>query len=337
MSLNTVTFNEFVAQGEISWNIAHEMLPLVAENSGLWRKDTFPMHSGDTRVYNEIDSELYAANKGEGDQITEGLTQIGYKKIMYLKRIGLSKTVTWEMIRRNKYQELTTLWTTLGTTVANRRELDLQHRLGFGTATSYTDKNGTTVDLTVGDGFQLFYTAHTLTGSSTTYRNRLAGNAAFSKGSLEGMEQMAIENSFNNHGEKVNFGFDIIWSTEHSNTVNSIAEQLQATAEISAPNEGVPNVYRSRYRHKIFPMVATDANGGIDSTKNKYWGLSSSKNTQLFLAIEDRLTVQSPSVGGTTNANDILTDDMIFKATGSYGIVSTSGRGNMFSSGDGTA
>lgn len=336
MSLNTITFGELVAQGEISWTAFHDALPLVAERSGIFKVDSFPAGTGDTRVYQEVDADLYADDKPEGDQITEGKTQIGYSKTMTLVRRGKSKTITWEMARRNKYQELSPIWMSLGETVANRRELDLQHRLTFGTATSYTDKNGKTIDTSVGDGFQLFYTAHTLAGSSTTYRNRLAGNSALSKGSLEGMERLAVENSFNNLGEKVDYMLDIMWTTDDPNTMNTARELLQATSEVSSPNEGVPNVYRAKYRHVALSMVATDANGGVDSTKRRYWGLSSSRMTQLHLAIEDRLTVQSPT-STTTNATDILTDDVIFKATGSYGIVAVSGRGNFFSSGDGAA
>lgn len=336
MTINTTTYGELVAQGEINWTAFHEALPLKAEMSGIFKVDGFPSGTGDTRVYQEIDADLYADNKSEGDEITEGKTQIGFSKIMTLVRRGKSKTVTWEMSRRNKYTNLKPLWQSLGETVANRRELDLQHILTFGTATSYVDKNGITVDTTVGDGFQFFYTAHTLAGSSTTYRNRLAGNAAFSKGSLEGIERMIVENSFNNLGEKVEGMSDIVWSTDDPNTINSIRQELQSTADISAPNAGVENVYRAKYRHTILPSVATDANGGVDADKRKYWGLTSTRMTQAHLAVEERLTVTSPS-SATTNATDILTEDVIFKATGSYGIVVVSGRGNAFSSGDGAA
>jgi hypothetical protein len=339
MGINTQTYGELFAQGEINWTQLHDALSLIAERSGIWKVSDFPAGTGDTRVFQEIDSDLFADNKDESDEITEGKTQIGYSKTMNLVRRGKSKTISWEANRRNKYPDLSPIWSSLGVTVANRRELDLQHQLTFGTATSYVDKNGKTIDTTVGDGFALFYTAHTLAGSSTTYRNRLANNPAFSAGALEGMLNMTDQNSYTNLGEKVAFNFDIIWSTNDENTVNTIRQELNATADTGAPNKGVPSLYgkgaRWRFRHVILDYVPTTAAIANDTTKRKYWGLCDSSNTQLHLAIEERLNVQSPQVA--SNATDILTEDMIFKATGSYGIVSVSGRGNAFSSGDGAA
>jgi glycine/D-amino acid oxidase-like deaminating enzyme len=46
-------------------------------------------------------------------------------------------------------------------------ELDLSHRFTFMTATAYTNNNGTSVDVTVGDTLALASTAHTVRGSST--------------------------------------------------------------------------------------------------------------------------------------------------------------------------
>jgi len=339
MGINTQTYGELFAQGEINWTQMHDDLPLNAERSGIWNVSDFPAGTGNTKVFQEIDTSLFAKDFPEGDEIAEGKTQIGYTKTMNLVQRGLSKTITKLASRRNKYPNLKPIWTSLGTTVANRREIDLQHQLTFGTATSYVDSDGNTVDTTVGDGFALYYTAHTLAGSSTTYRNRLANNPAFSAGALEGMLNMTDQNSYTNLGEKVAFNYDIIWSTNDENTVNTIRQELNATADTGAPNEGVPSLYgkgaRWRFRHVVLDYVPTTAAVANDTDKRKYWGLCDSNNTQLHLAIETRLEVQAPQVA--SNATDILTEDMIFKASGSYGIVSVSGRGNAFSSGDGVA
>ena len=340
MSINTTTYGELFAQGEVNWTQLHDALPLKAERSGIWNISDFPAGTGDTKVFQEIDSSLFAKNKDESDEITEGKTQIGYTKTMNLVRRGLSKSISWEANRRNKYPNLTPIWSSLGVTVANRRELDLQHRLTFGTATSYVDMDGKTIDTSVGDGFALYYTAHTLAGSATTYRNRLANNPAFSAGALEGMLDMTDQNSYTNLGEKVAFNFDTIWSTNDENTVNTIRQELNATASTTdEKNSGVPSDYgkggRWRFRHVVLDYVPTTAPVANDTSKRKYWGLTDSNNTQLHLSIEERLNVQSPQVA--SNATDILTEDMIFKATGSYGIVSVSGRGNAFSSGDAAA
>lgn len=336
MSINMVTYGELFAQGEINWTKSHDALPLVAEKSGIWKVSPWGRGEGNTKVFQEIDTDLFANDKPEGDEITEGKTQIGYSKIMYPQRVAISKTITYEADFYNKYPDLTPIWESLGSTIANRREIDLQHRLTFGLETSYVNRNGNIIDTSVGDGFALFYTAHTLAGSSTTYRNRLANNPAFSSGALEGMLNMADQNSYTNLGEKVQFDFDIIWSTNEENTVNNIRKELNATADTGAPNSGVPSDYgvggRWRFRHVVLGYVPTTATLDNDLDKLKYWGISSSKNTQMHVSIPERLNVTSPQV--SSNATDILTEDMIFKATGSHGIASVSGRGNAFSSGD---
>jgi len=335
-TINTASLPDLVAQGEIMWRQFRDQFPQDALNSGIYKVENFGAGQGDTVRYSNIDGELYAKNKAEGAQASEGLTQQGYGKEMTFKRRALTKTVTWEMRRRNKYREIEAVWQAIGTTVLSRRELDLQHRITFGTATTYTDLDGQTVATTTGDGLQLFYSAHTVNGSSSTYRNRVAGNPQLSKGGLEAMEKMIVENSINELGEKVpTRNFDVLFTTDDPNTMNTARELLQATAEISSPNEGVPNVYRGKYRHVKLPLVATTAAGAVDSTKAKYWGLVSSSQTPFIVNIEENLSVITPATN--QNTEDILTDDWIYKATGSYGIVTTTGQGVAFSSGDGAA
>ena len=116
-------------------------------------------------------------------------------------------------------------------------ELDLSHRITFGTATSYVDMDGVTVDLTVGDGLSLFNAAHTVRGSATTYRNILSGNPAFSKSSLEGMEKLVVEETINQFGEKMAMPFDIIFSTDDPNTVNTIRTELNSTSSTTVESE----------------------------------------------------------------------------------------------------
>jgi len=63
----------------------------------------------------------------------------------------------------------------------SREDLNLSMFISFGTATSYTDMDGQTVDVSTGDSLAPFYSAHTLTGSTTTFRTILANNPAFSE------------------------------------------------------------------------------------------------------------------------------------------------------------
>jgi len=115
--------------------------------------------------------------------------------------------------------------------------LNLSLFLSFGVSTSYTNKNGRVVDVSTGDGLSLWNTAHTLTGSSTTYRNQLASNPAFSESSLELMEDLYVTNIYTNLGEQVGSNPDVIFSTDNPTLVNTIKRVIQSTAQISAPNE----------------------------------------------------------------------------------------------------
>jgi len=332
MELSTATLSDFVRNAEILFLKGLDAIPMEARNSGIFRVDNIPDHKGNTKEYSEIDLEEYAKKKKEGDQSARAKVQQGYSKIGTLYRVSLDIGITWEMRHHNKYMEVITRLTNLGSVAGKRMELDLSHRITFATATSYTDMDGETVDTTVGDGFQWAYTAHELKGSATTYRNRLANNPVFSKGALEGMEQMIIENSLNQFGEKMTIPYDIIWSTEDPNTCNTIAEYLKSTASPDAINSGVANVYKGKYKHVKLPRVATTATGAVDSTKAKYWGLASSTNSQAFLAINEEPTLKPTSDNGANT--EFSTQDFNFGVTATYFVVVPGARSFTFSSGD---
>ena len=216
-------------------------------------------------------------------------------------------------------------------------ELDLQHRITFGTATTYTTKEGVSRDIATGDTLAVFATAHTLTQSSTTYRNILANNPQLARGSLESMEKLVVENTVNNFAEKMSVDYDILYTTDDPNTVNTAKEILNSTASPAAPNSGVVNVNIGKYKHVMFRLVATDANGLVDSTKAAYWGLASSRvnGSQGYLSIEQEPTVEAPTAG--SNAEEFSSEDWSFKGRASYAIVFVVGRGITLSRGNGEA
>lgn len=335
MELSTVALPDFVKLAGLIFEKSKQSTPLEARNSGMWVIDPIPQNSGNTRDFNEIDVEEYADNKGESDQASRAKVQIGYNKIMYKKRVAKNIGISYEMRNENKYTDVVRKLTNLGALAANRMELDMQHRLTFGTATSYTDKNGATVDITVGDSLALFSTVHKLKGSSTTYRNRLAGNPVLSKGALEGMEQLVVTQTFNQLGEKVTMPFDILWTTDDPNTINTALEYLGSTAAPDFANSGVKNVYQGKYKLVKLSKVATDATGAPDSTKAKYWGLASSMFTSAHLGMWEEPHLITPSAG--SNAEDVETDDWTFGVRAGFGIVIVNGAWIKFSSGDGTA
>lgn len=335
MSINTSTFSDFVRLAPFTWVKSVKSVPMVARNSGLFKVIAFPAGTGDTREFNEIDVQEYSKEKPEGDQAEVAIVQQGYTKILTLRRFGTDISVTWETRQRNKYDDVLDKITALGSMQAKRQDLDLTHRLTFGTATTYTDMDGKVVDISVGDTLALFSTAHTLKGSSTTFRNILANNPQLSRGALELIEKQIVENTYNQLGQKKSNDYDILWTTDDPNTNNTARELMQATAKIDAPNEGVPNVYVAKYRIVSLPRLATDKDGANDTTKAKYWGLASSSSTTGKLAVEQDPTLNSPSIG--SNAEDVSTEDLTYRGRTSYGIVVVSANWIQLSKGNGDA
>jgi hypothetical protein len=336
MELNTITLSDFVKNAQILFLKGIDSVAMNARNSGLFRMDPVPQNTGNTREYSEIDLEQYAKAKDEGDQAQRAKVQQGYTKIGKLRRYGLDIGITYEMRTQNKYQDVVARLTNLGALTARRLELDLSHRITFGTATSYVDLDGNTVDVTTGDGLSLFNAAHTVRGSSTTYRNQLAGNPAFSKSSLEGMETLVVEETINQFGEKMAISHDILFSADDPNTVNTILSELRSTASTTVDkNSGVVNVNQGKYRHVVLPLVATDNAGNVDSTKATFWGLASSMMSSAYLGMHEEPRLKTPPTEGN-NAEEFSTDDWNFATRAGYFIVIVSGNWIKFSEGDGS-
>lgn len=335
MELNTISLSDFTALATVIFEKEKASLPREAYNSGLFQVVPIPKNSGDTRKFTEVDMEEYADNKAQSDQASRANVQQGYSKIMEVKRVAKDIGISYEMREYNKYPEVVRRLTSLAKLPVNRMELDMQHRFGFGTTTSMTDKNGDTVDLTTGDGFALFYTAHTLKGSSTTYRNRIANNPQLSEGALEAAEKLVVEETYNHLGEKVTVPFDILWTTDDPNTCNAAMKYLKSVSGPTDAHAGVMNVYKGKYRHVKLSRVATTAAGAPDSTKAKYWGIASSMGSDAHLGEWEQPRLKVPK--DLNAGEEFSTDDWNFGVRAGYGITILSGAWVKFSSGDGTA
>lgn len=318
MEINLSSLPDLVKNAQILWFKGADSVEQVMRKSGIVKEVAVPQLTGNTREFSEVDLNEYAKKKGESDQSARAKVQQGYTKVATLKRVATDIGITYEMRTQGKYFEITQKLTNLGQLVPNRMDLDLSHRITFAGATSYTDMDGETVDTTVGDGLALASTAHTLRGSSTTFRNRLANNPQLSRGSLEAMQQMRINNTYNQFGEKKTVKDDILWTTDDPNTVNTARELLRSTASVTTgANSGVINVVQNSYKHVILPRVATDANGANDSTKAKYWGVACSALSTLMLGVHEEARLKTPPTEGN-NAEEFSTDDWNFGARGGY-------------------
>jgi len=337
--LNTPTFGDLVANKHIIFTKGIMSIAPAARESGIFKLGTWGDGQGNTKEYSEFELENFATQKDEGAQTENAQVQQGYSKTVSPIRFAKQISITWEMRKYNKYTSAVQKLTGLGKLVTNRYEMDLQHRIGFGTATDYTTKEGKTRSIDCGDGYALYYSGHTLTGSSTTYRNILANNPQLSSGSLEAMEKMNVENTLNNFGEKMVLDYDILWTTDDANTLNTARELIKSTSKISAPNSGVINTNEGKYKHVKLAYVNTDANGANDTDKAKYWGLSSSaeEGSQLYSDLAEAPNVSALGGLTATNAENFSTDDWFFKGSGAWSIVAVVGRGNSLSKGDGSA
>jgi len=333
--LNTLSFGDFVKLATVIFYTGADSVPNYVKDSGMVKVMDIAEHTGNTREFSEIDTNEYLTRKAESDDSARGRIQQGYSKTMTKYRVAENIGISYEMKSENKYPEVLNALLSGGAKGGNTMDLDLSHRLSFGTATSYTDKDGVTIDTTCGDTKQLFYTLHTLKGSTTTYRNRLANNPRFSKGAMEGMERLVTENTFNQFGEKKTMGFNIVWSTDDPNTVNTISEYLKSSGAPDAAHAGVVNVLKGRYKHVVLPRVATTAAGAPDPTKRYYWGIASSSNSCFYLGIWEQPHMIPPKEGN--NGEDPSTDDMDFRNRAGYGIVIPGATWIKMSSGDGTA
>jgi hypothetical protein len=333
--LNTVGLPVFVQLANVIFEKSKEGVEKNMASSGMFKMESVPGNTGNIRQYTEIDLNRYASKKGEGDNAKKAKVLQGYSKNLQSYRVAADIGITYEMRTQNKYSDVINRLTSLATQAEERKELDMAHRLTFGTATTYTDMDGDTIDISTGDTYALFYTAHTIKSAATTYRNILANNPQLSRGALELMEKQVIENSVNQFGEKVKMTFDLLWTTDDPNTVNTALEYLRSVAAPDGTNSGIINVYKGKYKHVILPLVATDANGLVDSTKAKYWGLASTASSTAHVLTWEESRLKIPSEG--SNGEEFSTDDMTFGVRAGYGIAIVAGQWIAMSKGDATA
>lgn len=335
MELNTLSFSDFVKLADVLFYKGAKSVNNAMLNSGFVKKMAISEHTGNTREFSEIDTNEYLTYKGQDDQAARGQAQQGYSITMTSFRVAENIGISYEMRTQNKYPEVINSLMSGGQKGYNTIDLDLSHRIAFCTATSYTDRDGRTIAIDLGDDLQLSYTAHLLKGSTTTYRNRLANNPRLSKGAIEGMERLVVEETYNQLGEKKSIPFDILWTTDDPNTVNTAREYLKSTGAPEAAHAGVTNTYQGRYKHVILPRVATTAAGAPDSTKRYYWGLASSALSCFYIGIWEAPHLISPTAN--SNSEDIQTDGWDFRNRAGYGIAIPGGMWFKMSSGDGTA
>jgi len=326
--LNTITFSGMTDLIRKEYVKVQQMVTPVAKQ--LYITSAIAKGNGNTKRYDEVDTETYASIKREGEKVSKASVAIGYNTTMTKKRIGKEIDITQEMRDENRYPEVGSLITNLTHFCPQRIELDATHRLTFGTATSYTDRDGETVSLVGGDSLAIFSAVHTLKYSSLTWNNIVTGNPVFSRGALESAELIATTDILSNFGERRVITFNTIITGDDPTTVNAVKQFLNSTSDVDQNNSGVMNIYQNKYKHLVLPQLATTATGAVDSTKRKYWFLASLgmgvNGLQAYYGEwEAPHMVAMPGVG--SNMEDPHADVWSYGVRAGYGFTIVSGRG----------
>lgn len=324
--LNTVTLSEFTDNVTKDFSLFNDRVKPAA--SQLFIYENLEAHTGNTRRYDEVDVETFASDKPEGTDAVKARAGRGYTMTMEAVRRAKEIEISWEMRRYNKAPQVVSQLTSLNWFVPQRMDIDLTHRLTFATSSSYTDMDGNSVTVTVGDGNPLAYATHALAFSSTTYRNRVSGDPVFSQGALESAELLGATNVYSNFGEKRVMDFNVIFTSDDPGTIRDVRQVLESTADVDAAHSGVLNTYRGKYRHVVLPWLATTATGAADSAKRQWWGIAAigmgASGWQAYYGVFEPTNLKAPT-------EDEHNDDWLYGTRGSYGIVVLSGRGLVMS------
>ena len=264
------------------------------------------------------------------------LTQ-NYRKEWDTFSIGGMEKISWKMRMADRYGEIKDRIRGLAKSAAERMTYDLTHRFTYAASTSYTNTDGRSVSITAGDAFQWAYSAHTVPGSSTTYRNRVSGNPVLSKTGLEAAETLFFTQMIDDNGFPKPRVPDTLVVFNDSNTINTAREYLNSTAAPDSANSGVLNTYKGRYRLVVLTYGAIPVSGtgyAYSSTYAKYWFLmdSTNKRNKLIITKEPQLLDMN-----NPEAKDFETQDWKFGNMADYVTVVLDGKSMVLSSGDGTA
>lgn len=327
--LNTINFADFVANSTINFRRAFDEFPKVAAQLYDVR-DTNLI----TGTESSLDGFSVAKIKEEGGDLSFLDINQGYNKSWTVYEIGGMTKITWKLRVGNKYREMDNRINNLGRSAAKRMEWDLTHRFTFGTATTYTNLDGEVVTITIGDGLALFSASHTVTGSSTTFRNIVANNPILSKGGLEAAEKLFATQMIDSNGELINEMPDTLITSNDPTTVNTALEYLRSTSAPDAGVSGVFNVYGNKYKLLVLPYLATSAAGAYNSAKANYWMLANLKGTDAILRILANPTFIPPT---ENDGKEFETMDWKFGCHAAYAIEILRAQWVVLSAGDASA
>lgn len=332
--ISLLNFTEFADTVERRWTEGMGLVEDLNDVLSLYQRDSVVLGTGNQKIYDEIDGETFARFKAEGDDASKTGVIIGYSKTMTARRFAAEIDITYEARMFGKNKEILKKLTNLATFLPQRKALDLTHRFTFAGSTSYTDMDGETVDVSMGDSLALSSAVHTLTGTSSTYSATVTGNPQFSQGGFEVAKLQANTQILTNFGDRRIMNFNTVVTSDDPATMREVRQLLNSTADNTQNNSGVVNVYKNMFRHVILPRLATTASGAYDSTKVKQWHYVAAGEWEAHYAEWEADNLKQPAPGN--NGEDIHNDDWTFGVRGTYGICVVSAKGCLTSTGLGS-
>jgi len=294
----------------------------------MFHKETGSWESASKRLH-EVDRERFASVKVEGQNSKQRRIAQGYYKDVTRKTISVTRKVSGEAYKALSAHKLADMAIKTGKDVVDRIELDMANFIGYGTASSYTDMDGFTVDTTTGDGLSLFNASHTLKNSSTTYSNIVSGAPSLSEDAMEIAEDFFNYSVLDNFGQRLSMKPNTIVTSRKATMVNRVRRLLgsmspEAIEGTANANSGVMNTYKSAYRHLVVEFDV-DALNVTDSNKSFYWYLASLGNDPETSFQAYYVSWQSPMVAPVEIDQDAWV--LSYTARACYGISALSGRG----------
>lgn len=297
-----------------------------------------PQGGGDSIQVNEQDFTTYAGDMPEGVNAKKGQFGVGYHKQVLWHRYGLEYDITYKMRTTAQWLDIVSATVAaLSKAVPQRENLDMTHLITFGNATSYIDQDGYVRDTSTGDGLSLFNVAHLLAFSTKTYSNIVPGNPQFSKSALESAELLTKTDILDNFGKLRRMNFKTIWCADTPNLTNTIMQYIRSVSDPIQANPGVENPYKGKYDILPLSLLATDANGIYDSSKQNWWGIAAlsgvgAERWQAYrVQWEPARLKPMPTNGGSGNWEDVHNDNVTYGSRGSENYAALSGRGNIAS------
>lgn len=296
-------------------------------------KETAGWESDAKRIY-EFDRERFAEQKVEGQNSAQRGVAQGYYKDIQRKTISITRIVSGEAYQALTAHKLSEYSIQTKKDIVDKIELDMRNFLGYATAgTSYTDNGGFVIDLTVGDGYSVFHTAHTLKNSTDTYSNILSGAPSLTNVAMESAEDYFEYSVKDNFGQNIEMSPDTLITTRKAIMVNRVKRLFgsvspESIAGSANSNAGVSNTYKDKYTH-LQVRFDVDSNGKTNSTYSFYWMLASLSGMPEERFQAYYVSWLSPMVAPAEVDQDKWI--MSYTARACYGIGAVSGKGILVS------